>query len=147
MSTMEANYDFMSKSDTVLLSFGSITSGLDPVNPVIRLPIEHGISSGTLSERVNNLYRAGVYINTLTMEQYLALSRENQARDVVKLEIGGNVNFEIKSQFMQELREDAFFENKNEDAHDHVDRVLNILKDGWIDGKWISHQKTETKKK
>ncbi|GKA08650.1 hypothetical protein Tco_0687981 [Tanacetum coccineum] len=34
---------------------------------------------------------------------------------------------------MQELREDAFFENKNEDAHDHVDRVLNILKDGWID--------------
>ncbi|GJW86765.1 hypothetical protein Tco_0162105 [Tanacetum coccineum] len=63
------------------------------------------------------------------MEQYLALSRENQARDVVKLEIGGNVNFEIKSQFMQELREDAFFENKNEDAHDHVDRVLNIEKD------------------
>ncbi|GJS25300.1 hypothetical protein Tco_0453932 [Tanacetum coccineum] len=113
----------------VTLGFGSITSGLDPVNPVIRLPIEHGISSGT---RVGTM--AGVDINTLTMEQYLALSRENQAPDVVKPEIGGNVNFEIKSQFMRELREDAFFENKNEDAHDHVDRVLNILKDGWIDG-------------
>ncbi|GJZ63130.1 hypothetical protein Tco_0619551 [Tanacetum coccineum] len=34
---------------------------------------------------------------------------------------------------MRELREDTFFGNKNEDAHDHVDRVLNILKDGWID--------------
>ncbi|GJZ24018.1 hypothetical protein Tco_0561477, partial [Tanacetum coccineum] len=69
---------------------------------------------------------AGVDINTLTMEQYLALSRENEAPGVVKPEIRGNVNFEIKSQFMQELREETFFENKNEDAHDHVDRVLNI---------------------
>ncbi|GKD81602.1 hypothetical protein Tco_1348441, partial [Tanacetum coccineum] len=59
---------------------------------------------------------AGVDINTLTMEQYLALSQENQAPGVVKLEIRGNVNFEIKSQFMRELREDTFFGNKNEDA-------------------------------
>ncbi|GKA49188.1 hypothetical protein Tco_0742146, partial [Tanacetum coccineum] len=70
---------------------------------------------------------AGVDIDTLTMEQYLALSRENQAPGVVKPEIGGNVNFEIKSQFMRELREDTFSENKNEDAHDHIDRVLSIV--------------------
>nr|GEV53227.1 hypothetical protein [Tanacetum cinerariifolium] len=68
-----------------------------------------------------------VDINTLTMEQYSAFLRENQALSVVKPEIGGNVNFEIKSQFMRELREDTFFENKNEDAHDHIDRVLNIV--------------------
>ncbi|GJY44568.1 hypothetical protein Tco_0432781 [Tanacetum coccineum] len=61
------------------------------------------------------------------MEQYLALSRENQAPGMVKPEIGGNVNFKIKSQFMRELREDTFFEHKNKDAHDHVDRVLNII--------------------
>ncbi|GJV43920.1 hypothetical protein Tco_1428456 [Tanacetum coccineum] len=100
----------------------------------------------------------GVDINTLTMEQYLALLRENQAPGVVKPEFRGNVNFEIKSQFMRELREDTFSRNKNEDADDHVDRVLSIacsifpeyhktqyyyvcscsllldsLKDGWID--------------
>ncbi|GJT74897.1 DNA-directed DNA polymerase [Tanacetum coccineum] len=69
----------------------------------------------------------GVDINTLTIEQYLALSRENQAPGVVKQEIRGNVNFEIKSQFMRELREDTCSKNKNEDAHDHVDRVLNIV--------------------
>ncbi|GJW72783.1 hypothetical protein Tco_0132153 [Tanacetum coccineum] len=34
---------------------------------------------------------------------------------------------------MRELREDTFSRNKNGDAHDHVDRVLNILKVGWID--------------
>ncbi|GKA63510.1 hypothetical protein Tco_0763116 [Tanacetum coccineum] len=28
---------------------------------------------------------------------------------------------------MRELRQDTFFRNKNEDAHDHVDRVLNII--------------------
>ncbi|GJU48929.1 uncharacterized mitochondrial protein-like protein [Tanacetum coccineum] len=70
---------------------------------------------------------AGVDIDTLTMEQYLALSRENQAPGVVKPEIGGSVNFEMKSQFMRELREDTFSRNKDEDAHDHIDRVLSIV--------------------
>nr|GEW02508.1 hypothetical protein [Tanacetum cinerariifolium] len=70
---------------------------------------------------------ARVDINTLTMEQYLALSRENHAPGMVKPKIEGNVNFEIKSRFIRELREDTFFGNKNEDAHDHIDRVLNIV--------------------
>ncbi|GJT19995.1 hypothetical protein Tco_0878701 [Tanacetum coccineum] len=47
---------------------------------------------------------AGVDIDTLTMEQYLALSRENQALGVVKPKIRDNVNFDIKSQFMSAKR-------------------------------------------
>ncbi|GJQ89991.1 hypothetical protein Tco_0001130 [Tanacetum coccineum] len=70
---------------------------------------------------------AGVDVNTLTVKQYLALLRENQAPGVVKPEIRGNVNFEIKSQFMRELREDTFSGNKDEDAQDHIDRVLSIV--------------------
>ncbi|GJW51730.1 hypothetical protein Tco_0093081 [Tanacetum coccineum] len=70
---------------------------------------------------------AGVEFNTLTTEQYLALSRENQAPGVVKPKIEGNVNFKIKSQFMRELREDTFSKNKNEDYHNHIDRVLSIV--------------------
>ncbi|GJU89146.1 hypothetical protein Tco_1301569 [Tanacetum coccineum] len=70
---------------------------------------------------------AGVDVDTLTMEQYLALSRENQAPGVVKPVIEGNVNFKIKSQFMRELREDTFSGNKNEDAHNHIDRVFSIV--------------------
>ncbi|GKD40861.1 hypothetical protein Tco_1261068 [Tanacetum coccineum] len=65
---------------------------------------------------------ARVDVDTLTMEQYLALSRENEAPGVVKPKIKGNVNFKIKSQFMRELREDTFSGNKDEDAHDHIDR-------------------------
>ncbi|GJS51114.1 hypothetical protein Tco_0624476 [Tanacetum coccineum] len=59
---------------------------------------------------------AGVDVDTLTMEQYLALLQENQAPGVVKPEIRGNVNFKIKSQFMHELREDTYPENKDEDV-------------------------------
>ncbi|GJX39404.1 hypothetical protein Tco_0252707, partial [Tanacetum coccineum] len=70
---------------------------------------------------------AGVDVDTLTMEQYISLSQENQAPGVVKPEIRGNVNFKIKSQFMRELREDTFSGNKDKDAHDHIDRVLNIV--------------------
>ncbi|GJY68054.1 hypothetical protein Tco_0471036 [Tanacetum coccineum] len=52
---------------------------------------------------------------------------ENQGTRRVKLEIEGNVNFKIKSQFMHELREDTFSGNKDEDAHDHIDWFLNIV--------------------
>ncbi|GJS56387.1 zinc knuckle CX2CX4HX4C containing protein [Tanacetum coccineum] len=39
----------------VTLGFGSIAGGLDHVNPVIRLPIEHGISKGTKYYTINDL--------------------------------------------------------------------------------------------
>ncbi|GKE60462.1 hypothetical protein Tco_1510829 [Tanacetum coccineum] len=77
-------------------------------------------------------------IDNLTMEQYLALARGNQVSGVVKPEIGGNVNFEIKSQFMRELREDTFSENNNDDAHEHVKRVLDIVSLFNIPG--VSHE-------
>ncbi|GJR06320.1 hypothetical protein Tco_0529304 [Tanacetum coccineum] len=46
---------------------------------------------------------------------------------VVKYEIRGNVNFEIKGQFMRELREDTFSWNKNNDAYEYVERILDIV--------------------
>ncbi|GJV09816.1 hypothetical protein Tco_1351357 [Tanacetum coccineum] len=68
-----------------------------------------------------------VDVNTLTMEQYLALTRGNQAPGVVKPGIGGNVNFEIESQFMRELREDMFSGSNNDNPHEHVERILDIV--------------------
>ncbi|GJV88852.1 hypothetical protein Tco_1532790 [Tanacetum coccineum] len=38
-----------------------------------------------------------------------------------------NVNFKIKSQFIRELKEDTFYGNNNDDAHEHVERVLDIF--------------------
>ncbi|GJU60001.1 uncharacterized mitochondrial protein-like protein [Tanacetum coccineum] len=61
------------------------------------------------------------------MEQYLALTQGNQAPGVVKPEIGCNLNFEIKSQFIREVREDTFSGNKNDDVHEHVELFLDIV--------------------
>ncbi|GJV36176.1 putative reverse transcriptase domain-containing protein [Tanacetum coccineum] len=55
-----------------------------------------------------------VDINTLTMEQYMALTIGNN---------GNNVNFEIKGQFIKELRYNTFADTKGEDAYGHVQRV------------------------
>ncbi|GJU02001.1 hypothetical protein Tco_1112339, partial [Tanacetum coccineum] len=65
-------------------------------------------------------------INTLTMEHYMALIRDNNRSGVVKLEIVNDVDFEIKIQFMKELRHNLFAGTEDEDAHGHVQRVLEI---------------------
>ncbi|GJT25816.1 hypothetical protein Tco_0895753 [Tanacetum coccineum] len=68
-----------------------------------------------------------VGIDTLTMEQYLPLTRLNQGPGVVKLEIGNNVNFEIQGKFIRDLRESTFFGTNNDDAYEHVERALDIV--------------------
>ncbi|GJR30931.1 hypothetical protein Tco_1107163 [Tanacetum coccineum] len=85
------------------------------------------LSRGMWDHRVSIGQTSNANSDSLTLEQHLALTRGNQAPGVVKLEIGGNVNFEIKSRFMQELREDTFSINKNDDAHEHVEQVLDIV--------------------
>ncbi|GKA68810.1 hypothetical protein Tco_0768727 [Tanacetum coccineum] len=107
-------------------------SGLSTLEPLMELIIEHctgkyNHSIGNEMVSISTFIMAEGEIDNLTMEQYLALTRGNQAPGVVKPEIEGNANFEIKSQFMWELREDTFSENKNDDAHEHVERVLDIV--------------------
>ncbi|GJT05124.1 hypothetical protein Tco_0839586 [Tanacetum coccineum] len=65
-----------------------------------------------------------VDINTLAMEQYLVTVHEDHAPGVVRPDILQDVNFEIRRQFMRELREDTFSGNKNDDAYKHMDKVL-----------------------
>ncbi|GJV32134.1 hypothetical protein Tco_1392534 [Tanacetum coccineum] len=45
------------------MGFGSIAGGLDHVNPVIRLPIEHGISRGSMEMKPD--------IKNMTINEYL----------------------------------------------------------------------------
>nr|GEW78210.1 hypothetical protein [Tanacetum cinerariifolium] len=78
-----------------------------------------------------------VDINTLTMEQYLAFIRGNQAPSIVKPKIRNNVNYKVKSQFIKELREDTFSGNKNHDAQGHAEKVLAIVSLSSIQG--VSH--------
>ncbi|GJY72434.1 hypothetical protein Tco_0476137 [Tanacetum coccineum] len=46
---------------------------------------------------------------------------------MVKPAIGNNVNIKIKTQFTRELRDDIFSRNKNDDAHEHMEKVLDII--------------------
>ncbi|GJR33067.1 hypothetical protein Tco_1109299 [Tanacetum coccineum] len=68
-----------------------------------------------------------VDINTLTIEQYLALIQDDIRPGMVKPEIGNDVKFEINSNFMRELRRKLFVGTDDEDAHEHVRWVLEIV--------------------
>ncbi|GJV36302.1 hypothetical protein Tco_1408779 [Tanacetum coccineum] len=63
-------------------------------------------------------------IETLTLEQYLALNRNNSQVGEKRPEIEKNIIFEIKSQFLRELRKNTFSGGKTEDAMEHVRKIL-----------------------
>ncbi|GJV09305.1 reverse transcriptase domain-containing protein [Tanacetum coccineum] len=60
-----------------------------------------------------------VDISALTIEQYLALIQDNNRPGIVKPKIGDDVEFEINSNFMRELRRKLFAGTDDEDAHEH----------------------------
>nr|GEX44406.1 hypothetical protein [Tanacetum cinerariifolium] len=60
------------------------------------------------------------------LKQYLALTRGNQVPRVVRPQNGNTINIKIKSRFIGKLKENTFSWNKNDDAHEHVERVLDI---------------------
>ncbi|GJZ57595.1 ribonuclease H-like domain-containing protein [Tanacetum coccineum] len=59
-------------------------------------------------------------ISTLTIEQYIALIQDNNRPGIVKPKISDDVEFEINSNFMRELRRKLFAGTDDEDAHEHV---------------------------
>ena len=63
---------------------------------------------------------AEIDIDNLTLEEYLALTREDQGPGLVRPSIGDDVQFKIKNQFIRELQKDPFSGNKTEDAHEHI---------------------------
>ncbi|GJT90406.1 hypothetical protein Tco_1079251 [Tanacetum coccineum] len=65
-------------------------------------------------------------IETLTLEQYLALNRNNSQVGVKRLEIEKSIVFEIKSQLLRELRENTFSGGKAEDVMEHLRKILEI---------------------
>ncbi|GJU90720.1 hypothetical protein Tco_1303143 [Tanacetum coccineum] len=71
----------------------------------------------------NNM--GAIDINTLAIEQYYPLTRRDRPSVVIPI-LGNDVDFEIKSQFMSELRCNLFAGTDDENAHEHVRRVLEI---------------------
>ncbi|GJT19176.1 hypothetical protein Tco_0877882 [Tanacetum coccineum] len=68
-----------------------------------------------------------VDINTLTIEQYLALIQDHNRPRIVKPEIANDVEFKMNSNFMRELRLKLFASTDDVDSYEHVRRVLEIV--------------------
>ncbi|GJR66910.1 hypothetical protein Tco_0012975 [Tanacetum coccineum] len=66
-------------------------------------------------------------IMTETMEQYMSKTRGNYGSGVVRLKINDKTHFELKGQFLKELRENTFSGSEHEDANEHIKKVLEIV--------------------
>ncbi|GKE04756.1 hypothetical protein Tco_1396774 [Tanacetum coccineum] len=61
------------------------------------------------------------------MEQYLSKTRTNYGSGVARPKIDNKYQFELKGKFHNELRENTFSSSDNEDANEHIEKVLKIV--------------------
>ncbi|GJX26235.1 hypothetical protein Tco_0232531 [Tanacetum coccineum] len=64
---------------------------------------------------------------TETMEQYMSKTRENYKSGVTRPTINHDTPFELKGQFLKELRDNTFSASEHEDANEHIKKVLEIV--------------------
>ncbi|GKF20341.1 hypothetical protein Tco_0068979 [Tanacetum coccineum] len=62
-----------------------------------------------------------------TMEQYMSKTRTDYGSGVARPKIDNKYQFELKGQFLNELRERTFSGSDNEDANEHIEKVLEIV--------------------
>ncbi|GJY96709.1 hypothetical protein Tco_0513619 [Tanacetum coccineum] len=62
-----------------------------------------------------------------TMEQYMSKTRGNYGSGVVRPKINDKTHFELKGQFLKELRENTFSILEHEDANKQIEKVLEIV--------------------
>ncbi|GJV69157.1 reverse transcriptase domain-containing protein [Tanacetum coccineum] len=62
-----------------------------------------------------------------TIEQYMSKTRTNYGSRVAMPKIDNKYQFELKGQFIKELRENTFSGSDNEDANEHIEKVLEIV--------------------
>ncbi|GJT17464.1 hypothetical protein Tco_0876170 [Tanacetum coccineum] len=62
-----------------------------------------------------------------TMDQYMSKTRTDYGSGVASPKIDNKDQFELKGQFLKELRENTFSGSDNEDANEHIEKVLEIV--------------------
>ncbi|GJZ32364.1 hypothetical protein Tco_0577800 [Tanacetum coccineum] len=61
------------------------------------------------------------------MEQYMSKTRTDYRSGVKRPKIDNKYQFELKGQFLKELRENTFSGSDHEDANEHIEKVLEIV--------------------
>ncbi|GJR28256.1 formin-like protein 1 [Tanacetum coccineum] len=59
---------------------------------------------------------------TETMEQYMSKTRGDYGSGVTRPKINNDIHFELKGQFLKELRDNTFSGLKHEDANEHIEK-------------------------
>ncbi|GJS00196.1 retrovirus-related pol polyprotein from transposon TNT 1-94 [Tanacetum coccineum] len=80
-----------------------------------------------LSEIKEHIEEEVTEIMAETMEQYMSKTRENYGSGVTRPTINQDTPFELKGQFLKELRDNTFSGSKQEDANEHIEKVLEIV--------------------
>ncbi|GKD05084.1 retrovirus-related pol polyprotein from transposon TNT 1-94, partial [Tanacetum coccineum] len=62
-----------------------------------------------------------------TMEQYMSKTQADYGSGVARPKIEDKDNFELKGQFLKELRTNTFSSSDHEDANEHIEKVLEIV--------------------
>ncbi|GJV86213.1 hypothetical protein Tco_1530151 [Tanacetum coccineum] len=62
-----------------------------------------------------------------TMEQYMSKTRTDYGSGVARPKIEDKDSFELKGQFLKELRENTFSGSDHEDANEHIEKVIKII--------------------
>ncbi|GJU76737.1 hypothetical protein Tco_1273807 [Tanacetum coccineum] len=62
-----------------------------------------------------------------TMKQYMNKTRTNYESGVARPKIDNKDQFELKGQFLKEIRENTFSGSDNEDVNEHIEKVLEIV--------------------
>ncbi|GKE60592.1 putative reverse transcriptase domain-containing protein [Tanacetum coccineum] len=62
-----------------------------------------------------------------TIEQYMSKTRADYRSGVTRPKIEDKDNFELKGQFLKELRTNTFSGSDHEDANEHIEKVLKIV--------------------
>ncbi|GKE14479.1 gypsy/ty3 retroelement polyprotein [Tanacetum coccineum] len=61
------------------------------------------------------------------MEKYMSKNRGNYGSRVVRPKINDKTHFELKGQYLKELRENTFSGLEHEDANEHIKNVIEIV--------------------
>ncbi|GJW57902.1 zf-CCHC domain-containing protein [Tanacetum coccineum] len=62
-----------------------------------------------------------------TMEEYMSKTRADYGSGVTRPKINDKDHFELKGQFLKELRDNTFSGSNHEDANEHIEKVLEIV--------------------
>ncbi|GJR31472.1 reverse transcriptase domain-containing protein [Tanacetum coccineum] len=62
-----------------------------------------------------------------TIEQYMSKTQADYGSRVARPKIEDKDNFELKGQFLKELRTNTFSGSNHEDANEHIEKVLEII--------------------